>query len=148
MPRISVIRCKAYQDKDNIHITQNVVIAQYEYCPAILAPYKLCHTSYVQSNVYIVQTIVQSPVRLMLPVLATHTPGLQLHADLCKGPYKPIFCLPYNKASNKGQRSCSQGSTVDIASSPGHSHVFNVARRLKTWEWPGDKATTDNQLSL
>ena len=27
---------------------------------------------------------------------------------------------------------------VCVASSPGHSHVFNVT--LKTWEWPGDEA--------
>ena len=29
------------------------------------------------------------------------------------------------------------GKYKAVASSPGHSHVFNV----KTWEWPGDKAT-------
>ena len=33
-----------------------------------------------------------------------------------------------------------------LALSPGHSHVFNVTPpflrvTLKTWEWPGDKAT-------
>ena len=28
---------------------------------------------------------------------------------------------------------------LSLASSPGHSHVFNVAT-LKTWEWPGDEA--------
>jgi hypothetical protein len=44
-----------------------------------------------------------------------------------------------------------------VASSPGHSHVFNVTRRkgkkgflrvtLKTWEWPGDEAicVADNE---
>ena len=29
--------------------------------------------------------------------------------------------------------------TNAVASSPGHSHVFNVTRR--TWEWLGDEAT-------
>ena len=29
-----------------------------------------------------------------------------------------------------------------VASSPGHSHVFNITRvTLKTWEWPGDEAS-------
>ena len=31
---------------------------------------------------------------------------------------------------------------IDIALSPGHSHIFNVTA-LKTWEWPVDKATID-----
>jgi hypothetical protein len=32
-------------------------------------------------------------------------------------------------------------AVISLASSPGHSHVFNVARTtLKTWEWLGDKA--------
>ena len=33
-----------------------------------------------------------------------------------------------------------------LASSPGHSHVFNVT--LKTWEWPGDEATIYNVCTI
>ncbi len=33
---------------------------------------------------------------------------------------------------------------VHVASSPGHSHFFNVAP-LKPWEWPGDEANVHVQ---
>ena len=39
---------------------------------------------------------------------------------------------------------CSLLNNVYVASSPGHSHLFNVApflrATLKMWEWPGDEA--------
>ena len=42
-----------------------------------------------------------------------------------------------------------------VASSPGHSHVFNVARiinmqtqKQKIWEWSWDKASYDRYLSI
>jgi hypothetical protein len=35
--------------------------------------------------------------------------------------------------------SCSQ-AMQHLASSPGHSHVFNITRTLKMWKCPGDEA--------
>ena len=33
-----------------------------------------------------------------------------------------------------------QMSVYYVASSPGHSQFFNVARYIERWEWPGDEA--------
>ena len=46
-----------------------------------------------------------------MPISATHAPLLHVY-----GPYKPFFCLPYNKTSNKGQRSVKKLlQTIDVA---------------------------------
>ena len=69
-------------------------------------------------------------------------PGLWWYMYTSSQSHPPMF---FNIENQGRPGRSSDRYTGTLASSPGHSHIFNVARRefamLKTWEWPGDEAT-------